>query len=226
VDVMAIFNEFASEYDSWYNEKKGSFIDKVETDSAFQMLKMSAGMKVLDVGCGTGNFSIKLAKSGCHVTGIDVSEEMLLFARAKASEQNIKIHFLNMDAQNLQFPDNEFDMVISMAAIEFINDIPKALEEIFRVVKVGGQVLIGTINGDSDWGKLYKSEEVSKNSVFQYANFKTLDDIKELKPKNILKTGECLFISPFADEDEFNIERENELAGKRKGGYICALWKK
>jgi ubiquinone/menaquinone biosynthesis C-methylase UbiE len=113
-----------------------------------------------------------------------------------------------------------------MAAFEFIKDISKVMDEIFRVVKVGGQVLVGTINGDSDWGEFYKSKEVSENSVFKFAHFRTIHDLKKLKPDNLVRTGECLFVSPLAGEDEFNMEQENKLASIRKGGFICALWRK
>lgn len=223
---MTVFNGFASEYDDWYEGRIGKFIDRIETDLAFGMLKINEGMKILDIGCGTGNFSIKLAERGCHVTGIDVSEEMLKIARKKAYEKKLDIDFINMDVKNLKFADNEFNAAISMAAFEFIDDISKVTDEIFRTVKAGGQILIGTINGDSDWGKLYKSKEVSENSVYKFADFKTPDDLKKLRQKNLLEIQKCLFISPNASEDEFNIERENELVGKRSGGYICALWKK
>ena len=62
--------------------------------------------------------------------------------------------------------------------------------------------------------------------MFKYAKFKTLQEMKEWKKENLLEAGECLFISPLSDEDKFNLETENELSEKRKGGYICALWKK
>ena len=71
---MAVFDQYATDYDGWYNEKRGSFVDKVETELAFKLLEIKRGMKVLDFGCGTGNFSIKLDKMGCNVTGVDVSE--------------------------------------------------------------------------------------------------------------------------------------------------------
>ncbi|MHC1720335.1 MAG: class I SAM-dependent methyltransferase [Clostridiaceae bacterium] len=223
---MAIFDEFASHYDDWYGEKKGSFIDKVETNIAFEMLEIKKGMKILDVGCGTGNFCIKLAEAGCKVTGIDISEEMLAIARVKASEKKLQINFINMDVADLKFKDNEFDAVISMATVEFIHNVTKMIEEIFRVVKIEGQVFIGTINGDSDWGEFYRSKIARGNTVYKYAEFKTIQDMKSWNPNNLLGTGECLFVSPLADETEFNFEGENELKGKRKGGYICALWKK
>lgn len=223
---MATFDEFASQYDKWYSKDKGSFIDKVETDLVFKMLNIKKSMRILDVGCGTGNFSFKLAELGCQVTGIDVSEEMLAIAKAKASEHINNIDFLKMDVTDLNFADNTFDIAISMAAFEFIADTGQALDEMFRVVKTGGQILVGTIAGDSQWGEFYKSKPLRENTVFKYAHFKTLREMKGWKQHNLVNTGECLYISPLSDDAEFTLEHENKLAGKKKGGYICVLWGK
>ncbi|MCE5222675.1 class I SAM-dependent methyltransferase [bacterium] len=222
---MAFFNQIALVYDDWYKDKKGSFIDWIETDLALGMLDIKAGMRVLDVGCGTGNFSIKLAKMGCEVTGIDISEDMLTIAKEKTSALQLPICFQNMDTRSLQFSEKTFDMAISMAAFEFVKEPFQAIDEIFRVVKTGSQVLIGTINRDSDWGRFYLSKKTDPNSVFYDADLKTLDELKKWKPNHLVKTGECLFISPFAPDDDFNIENETRLRGKTNGGYICASWK-
>ena len=77
-------------------------------------------MHVLDVGCGTGNFSLKLARMGLKVTGIDISDNMLKVAENKARAEGLIIDFINMDAHDMKFEDNSFDAVISMAVIEFI----------------------------------------------------------------------------------------------------------
>ncbi|WIF94040.1 class I SAM-dependent methyltransferase [Caminicella sporogenes] len=221
---MAVFDKEANSYDSWYKTKFGSFIDMVETDLAFKLFKPKRGMRILDIGCGTGNFSIKLAKMGCKVIGIDISDEMLKIARKKAKKEGLDIEFYNMDVYNLRFEDDYFDGAFSMAAFEFIKEPERAIEEIFRVVKKKSQIMIGTINKDSKWGKLYLSEEFQKNSVFKYADFKTLDDLKKLKPEKLIKTGQCLFISPYAKENEITIENEKKLSKTEKGGFICALW--
>ena len=224
--MMAVFNNIATQYDEWYSQKKGAFVDRVETDLAFGMLKLEPGMKVLDVGCGTGNFSMKLAGMGCVVTGIDVSEEMLKVAWGKAAELDLSISYLQMDATELAFEDGAFDVVLAMAAVEFIEDTARAVKEMFRVAKVGGQILIGTINADSDWGDYYQAKKLQENSIYRYADFKTIEDLKAWNPEKLAETGACLFIPPFADEEEFTIEREKELYETIQGGYICALWRK
>ncbi len=225
---MAIFDNVASDYDAWYTDKKGSFVDTVETDLAFKMIHVEKGMKILDVGCGTGNFSIKLAKMGCSVTGIDISDNMLEIASKKAADENLDIQFLHMDLNELNFKENKFDAVFSMAAFEFVNDedAPKALEGMLKVVKKNGQVLIGTISSNSSWGELYQDESFRKNTVFEYAKFKTLDDMKGWNKEKLVDSGQCLFISPLSPEEDYTYEKENELAGNTVGGYICALWKK
>lgn len=225
---MALFDIIADSYDSWYETRPGSFADMVETNLAFKLFKVKKGMKILDAGCGTGNFSIKLAEMGCIVTGIDISEKMLAIAREKAEKKghSHNIEFRKMDLYNLEFEDETFDGVFSMAAFEFISEPEKALDELLGVVKKDGQVLVGTISRDSSWGKKYMSEEYRKNTVFEHAHFKTLEEMKNWKRENLIDAGECLFIPPDAEDNEFNMENEKKLAGKVKGGYICALWRK
>lgn len=221
---MAVFDSAAGEYDRWYETKMGSYVDKVETELAFKLLKVKQGMRVLDVGCGTGNYSMKLANLGCRVTGVDISDNMLDIAREKAGREGADIEFFNMDAYNLEFDDESFDGVLCMTAFEFLDKPQKALEEFFRVVRKGGQILVGTITSDSAWGKLYMSEEFRQNSVFKHATLRTLEEMKNIRKEGFVLGGECLFIPPDAKEEDISMERENELAETEKGGFVCALW--
>ncbi len=223
---MEIFDKEASSYDQWYQTKMGDFIDQVETGLAFNLFSVKKGMKVLDIGCGTGNFSMKLAQKGCKVTGVDISEDMLSVAREKAKESGLDIEYYPVDVYDLKFKDECFDAIFSMAAFEFIKEPQKAMDEIFRVAKKGSEILIGTINKDSQWGELYLSESFQENSVFKYADFKTLDHFRSLKDDNLMDTGECLFISPDAKEQDIDMENERVLSNSNRGGFICALWKK
>lgn len=224
---MAIFDKEAKIYDEWYKSKLGNFVDEVETRCVFDLFKAKKGMKVLDVGCGTGNFSIKLAKMGCEVVGIDVSEEMLKVAEAKAREEGLNIKFYKMDAHQMEFEDNTFDGVLSVTAFEFLKEPEKAIEEIFRVLKPNGQLLIGTINKNSKWGEMYLSKEFQENTVFKYADLKTIEDMKSYKKEYLVDIKECLFVPPNAEEEDICMVKEMELAQKgKRGGFICALWRK
>lgn len=223
---MAIFDKEAKNYDQWYKSKLGGFVDRVETELALSLFKPTAGMRILDVGCGTGNFSVKLAEIGCKVVGIDISQEMLEVAKAKAKEKGLDIEFINMDVCGMKFSDEVFDGVFSMAAFEFIKEPKKAYEEMHRVLKKGGHMLIGTINLESQWGEFYISKAVRENSVFKYADFKTIDDMKSWDSENFVKSGECLFIMPNAEDKDVSMEREKELSATERGGFICVLWKK
>ena len=223
---MAVFNRYAHRYDDWYDDKKGAFVEEVESRLALDMLQVQPGMRVLDVGCGTGKFSLRLAQAGCQVTGVDVSEEMLDIARKKIADLDVDIRFLFMDAEDLEYGDDHFDAVVSMAALEFIPDTEAALEEMFRVTRPGGEILVGTINAQGEWGKLYSSLPEDTDSVFHHARFKSMADLKGYEPDRLAATGECLFISPDADEGDFTMEEELRLAGTKEGGFICALWRK
>lgn len=223
---MAVFDAEATKYDQWYETKLGRFVDEVETKLAFSLFLPKPGMKILDVGCGTGNFSIKLAKMGCEVVGIDISDEMLTKARKKSRDLGMNIEFYNMDIYDLKFEEETFDGVFSMAAFEFIKEPQKAYEEMFRVLKKNGELLIGTIHRDSSWGSLYMSDEFQKNTVFKYASFKSMEELTQLDSKRLKAKGECLFIPPNAPDEVINMEQEREYSKKERGGYICALWKK
>lgn len=224
---MSFFDPIANEYDLWYEKPLGKFVDEVETKLALELFQPKPGMYVLDVGCGTGNFSIKLAKLGVKVVGIDISEEMLKIAREKAKRLGLQIEFVKMDVYSLQFPSDHFDGVFSMATFEFIHEPKRAFEEMMRVLKPSGHLLIGTINKDSPWGELYEERaKQDPTSVFRHASFKTEKDLEELDPKNLVKIAQCVFIPPNAFEEQLNWDEEKRLSKTQRGGFIVVLWRK
>jgi ubiquinone/menaquinone biosynthesis C-methylase UbiE len=224
---LTIFDKEATNYDKWYETKIGDYADQVETNCAFTLFQPKPGMKILDVGCGTGNFSIKMARQEADVAGVDISEKMLALARNRAAQENLAIEFKKMDSQNLTFQDNTFDGVFSMATIEFVSDPDKMIEEMLRVCKKGGPVVVGTINRDSTWGELYRDPEFQKNvPVFKYADLKTPEDLSKIKKEFFIKVNECLFLPPNTPETEISPEKEKILSTSNRGGFFCVLWRK
>lgn len=219
--------EIAKNYDNWYKNLPGSFVDELESAAAFSLFQPASNSNVLDVGCGTGNYSIKLAKKGYNVTGVDISNDMLDIARIKADKQRLNINFVNGDLNCLEFPDNSFSAVCSMTAFEFIKNPHNAFQELFRVVKPGGFILIGTINKESLWGEAYISNaRQDENSVFNYAYFKSIEELRNLDQYNCIASKECLFIPPNAPNADFNWKMENYYSQHNSGGFIMCLWQK
>jgi ubiquinone/menaquinone biosynthesis C-methylase UbiE len=94
---------------------------------------------VLEVGVGTGR-NLKFYSSRCSVTGIDISEKMLEKARIKALRMR-NISLLLMDAEQLRFPDNNFDYVVATFTLCSIPDPLRALKEMRRVLKPSGKLV-------------------------------------------------------------------------------------
>lgn len=226
---MADFDKKAPEYDAWYHTQKGALVDALETECAFALYEPEAGSFVLDAGCGTGNFSLKLARKGVRVEGVDLSVPMIDYAKekAQASAYADQLHFQVGDLYELPFADETFDAVLSMAAFEFIHEDERALEEFFRVVKPGGYVLVGTITGNSDWGKEYISHMPREDSVFHHAAFKTADEMRAFFKEWLVSSGESVFF-PYATEDEAATRTLDDEYKEQAaiGAFVCVLWQK
>lgn len=110
-------------------------------------LPKERNLKILDVGTGPGFFAILLAQEGYDVTAVDYTEAMLAQARQNAGALAERIRFMRMDAQNLDFPDSTFDVVISRNLTWNLEQPRKAYSEWMRVLREGGKLL----NFDANW---------------------------------------------------------------------------
>lgn len=104
-------------------------------------------LSVLDVGTGPGFFAILLAEQGFRVTAVDYTDSMLRQARRNAGSLADGIDFLRMDAEDLAFPDGQFDLVLSRNVTWNLHDPQRAYREWTRVLRAGGLLL----NFDANW---------------------------------------------------------------------------
>ncbi len=95
------------------------------------------GMSVLELGCGTGYFTRELARSGADIIAIDVSPELLEFARANYSAPNV--HYQIQNAYALSYSDAVFDSVVGSSVLHHL-EIKEALRNIYRVLKLAGTI--------------------------------------------------------------------------------------
>jgi len=141
-----MFDNIAEDYDS-LNHVLSLSVDKVWRRKALKKI-VDAGPapEVLDVACGTGDFSIAIGRAleAGHVTGVDISGEMLAVMRRKVVKAGLEgtIDEETGDGENLRFADGSFDRVVNAFGIRNFEDRDKGLREALRVLRPGGRLVI------------------------------------------------------------------------------------
>lgn len=130
-----------------YGEEIGqnSWLTAAEYRAFFSLLQLSPDKKVLEIATGSGGPAVFMVKeTGCHLTGMDVNENGVNNARKLAAENGLtkQMEFLQGDAsQPLPFPDESFDVIISIDSMNHVKNRDKVVKEFNRVLKTGGQLL-------------------------------------------------------------------------------------
>ena len=133
-----------AEYDAWYRTPRGSWIGETEYRLLREALALPPGASVLDVGCGTGYFTRRLASDGFDVTGVDTSAEMIGTARSHGTGRE---RYVIGDARRLPFPDRHFDSCVAITSLCFIREQEQALAEMVRVTR--HRIVLGLLNRHS-----------------------------------------------------------------------------
>jgi SAM-dependent methyltransferase len=136
------FERYSDRYDEWFERHCEIYHAELE---AIRQLIPSPHAKGLEVGIGSGKFAVPL---GIKI-GVEPSETMA----AKAERHGIRV--VRGVAEDLPFSDAEFDFVLMVTTICFVDDILKSFQEAFRVLKPGGCIIVGFVDKESELGKQY-----------------------------------------------------------------------
>jgi ubiquinone/menaquinone biosynthesis C-methylase UbiE len=200
--MASSFDDQVAAYNRWYATPLGQLVDRVEKEAIFALLPDLRGRRVLEVGCGTGNISLALARRGARLVGLDVSGPMLAAAQQRAREQSFSAAWIRGGAAALPFPRNSFDGVISILALDFMADRPGVVREMVRVLRPGGFLLLALLNRYSLWTlkRLLKAWLVP--SLWRGVRFITLGELRQMLVTNQyleeIRQGQAVYFPPLA----------------------------
>jgi ubiquinone/menaquinone biosynthesis C-methylase UbiE len=166
-----ISDELASgQYPKWPNEIMLKLIFGGDNYLS-KSLKPTKDWKVLDVGCLFANNLLPFSEIGCDCYGIDIHAKMVKTAQIVADKRGINAEFKVWHNRSLPYPDNYFDLLLSIGTIHYESSedlMMEALSEFNRVLKPGGATCIMTTGQDHE---LYKRAEVLGKHRYKIANF-------------------------------------------------------
>jgi phosphatidylethanolamine/phosphatidyl-N-methylethanolamine N-methyltransferase len=196
LSVTAVENEFvAGVYEKLANVYDLTFGPALHPGRlvALERMAIKPGDRILEVGVGTG-INLPLYPRNCRVTGIDLSTSMLVKARERVLQKglpNVRLH--EMDAANLTFPDEVFDIVYAPYVISVVPDPVRAVREMRRVCRTGGKIVI--LNHFRSSSPLMAKVERAISPFTVHIGFKSDLDLPgllaqaELKPLSIQKVS-------------------------------------
>lgn len=133
-------------------ERLATKVDAVAWVHRYLGSTLSDGMMILDVGCGPGVIAQAVAAliPAGTVIGIDAGIARLTYARASHAD-TCNLQFIEGTASHLPFPDNSFDVVCCRFVLEYLPDRQEAVDEMVRVLKPGGMLLLQDLDGQFMW---------------------------------------------------------------------------
>ena len=121
-----------------------------------EALDVRAGQRVLDVAAGNGNATLAAARRWCDVVSTDYVPALLERAKARAGAEGLAVQFEQADAENLQYEEGTFDVVLSTFGVMFTPNQEQAASELARVCKRGGKIGLANWTPQSFIGELFK----------------------------------------------------------------------
>ncbi|HZR16629.1 MAG TPA: methyltransferase domain-containing protein [Verrucomicrobiae bacterium] len=143
---------------TWESGDFGQIAQSIENVAEEFMARqpLRPGLRVLDVACGTGNLALIAARHGCVVSGVDIAANLLTQARARAAAAGASVGFEEADAEALPFPNDTFDLSVSMFGVMFTPQPTVATSELRRVTRPGGQIALANWTPEGFIGKMFR----------------------------------------------------------------------
>jgi ubiquinone/menaquinone biosynthesis C-methylase UbiE len=133
----------------WYTRTRSNEMDDFRRQARAAAARLSSDCSVLEVAPGPGFFAIELAKLGdFKITGLDISKTFVEIATANARDAGVAIDFRLGNASAMPFADESFDFIYCSAAFKNFSDPVQALDEMYRVLRPGGEAVVADLRKD------------------------------------------------------------------------------
>jgi len=167
-------------YAEWRTADIGVITDRLERALILELAGNVSGASVLDVGCGDGDLAVELWERGAQATGIDASQEMIYAARVRAKNQKAAIAFEVAVAEHLPFRSDQFDIVVAVTILCFVQDPAPVFREMARVLRPGGRLVIGELGRWSFWAALRRVRAWCGSALWRRASFRSQHELTSL----------------------------------------------
>jgi len=167
-EVMKHFDEKASEYN--FERTAAGYKLRHRLIKSLITREYKHGAVALDIGCGTGEYTLSLAQAGFKVVGGDLSKSMLAVAKSKIQKQKLtqKIQLIRLESTKLPFSNECFDAIACIALLEWVPDSHKLLIEANRVVKHQAKLIVCV---DAPWSPYSELQRAFTRSGFVVEKF-------------------------------------------------------
>lgn len=167
-------------YARWRASEVGATTERLEGQLILELVGDISGRRVLDVGCGDGQFALELTRRGAIVTGIDASAAMINAAQDRAKQYNADITFQVAVAEQLPFRAEQFDVVTAITILCFVDDVAPVFREITRALRPGGRFVIGELGKWSTWAAGRRIRAWLGSQLWRMARFRTAGELRTL----------------------------------------------
>jgi len=174
-------------YAAWRESVLGQITDELEERLLLDWIGPARGHRILDVGCGDGVLATRLAQDCAEVTGLDASADMIAAARRRAAAAGVDVDLVEGDAGNLPFPAERFDRVVSVATLCFVEDPGRPIQEMVRVLKPGGRLILGELGRWNLWAAQRRIKGSLGSDLWRAARFRSRGDLLALADRAGLK---------------------------------------
>ncbi|MGQ4891299.1 MAG: methyltransferase domain-containing protein [Candidatus Njordarchaeia archaeon] len=211
---VKVFDEHAYKYDKWFEMLKGGVLFQNELAALKLLLKNVEIGEALEIGVGTGRFAHALRVK----YGVDPAFKPLLIAR------NRGIIVVQGVAENLPFKNESFDTAVMIVTVCFVDNLEKSFGEAYRILKENGNLVIGYIDRDTEWGKIYLEKKKSGHLFYKNAKFYSYKEIEELLKRTGFRVARVT--STLSQKPTEKPTKEKPKMGRNRGGFVAILAKK